>query len=77
MLSMQRDSARGSMQSDVKKHLVALMLSSEAAVRKQLSEALAIIAKADFPHLWPTLLPELVQQLQQGTEAVKVRLRLF
>jgi hypothetical protein len=39
------------------------MLSAPAPVRAQLSEALSIISAHDFPHAWPTLLPELVEKL--------------
>ena len=61
----------------MKRYLVVLMLKSEANVRKQLSEALAMIANADFPALWPGLLPELVSQLQSGSLPVKVCDRAF
>lgn len=47
----------------IKKHLVALMVNSPAKVQAQLSQALAIISKEDFPHQWGSLLPELVQSM--------------
>jgi exportin-2 (importin alpha re-exporter) len=36
------------------------MLSTPVSVQRQLTEALAIISKHDFPQNWPSLLPELV-----------------
>jgi hypothetical protein len=42
------------------------MLDSELQLRKQLSEALTVIARTDFNEKWGTLLPELVQNLQSG-----------
>lgn len=47
----------------VKAHLVELMLNSPKAVQSQLSQALAIVSKADFPSKWQSLLPELVSKL--------------
>ncbi|XRB01695.1 exportin-2 [Pycnococcus provasolii] len=38
-------------------------------VQAQISEALAIISKHDFPHRWSTLLPELVANLNKPTDA--------
>ena len=39
------------------------MLSAPPVVRAQLSEALVVIGKHDFPAAWPELLPDLVQRL--------------
>lgn len=47
----------------VKSVLVRLMSTSAPDVQRQLSEAVSIIAKHDFPHNWQNLLPELVGQL--------------
>eukprot|EP01033_Poteriospumella_lacustris_P003053 gene3054-2234_t len=47
----------------VKSVLVRLMTTSAPDVQRQLSEAVSIIAKHDFPHNWQNLLPELVGQL--------------
>lgn len=41
----------------IKKHLAELMLRSPKLVQTQLSHALAIVSKADFPKNWPELLP--------------------
>ncbi|XWS32030.1 hypothetical protein CRYUN_Cryun23aG0126000 [Craigia yunnanensis] len=45
------------------------MLSSSPRIQSQLSEALAVIGKHDFPKLWPTLLPELVSNLQKAAQS--------
>ena len=45
------------------------MLSAPPAVRAQLSEALAVIGKYDFPSRWPELLPDLVARLQRANSA--------
>jgi exportin-2 (importin alpha re-exporter) len=50
----------------IKQNLVALMLSAPPAIQPQLSHALGIISKSDFPEQWPSLLPELVAQMQSG-----------
>eukprot|EP00462_Mataza_sp_D1_P023236 CAMPEP_0175130734 /NCGR_PEP_ID=MMETSP0087-20121206/6161_1 /TAXON_ID=136419 /ORGANISM="Unknown Unknown, Strain D1" /LENGTH=952 /DNA_ID=CAMNT_0016412965 /DNA_START=72 /DNA_END=2930 /DNA_ORIENTATION=+ len=47
----------------VKSHIVELMLNSPKQVQLQLSQALAIVSKADFPSKWNSLLPELVSKL--------------
>ena len=54
-----------------------LLVAAGGAVRRQLSEALATIAAADFPARWPQLLPALVEQLRQGSLAVKARPRVL
>ncbi|KAK9279305.1 hypothetical protein L1049_012984 [Liquidambar formosana] len=48
--------------------IVPLMLSSSPRIQSQLSEALAVIGKHDFPQSWPTLLPELVSNLRQASD---------
>ena len=45
------------------------MLSSTPKIQSQLSEALALIGKHDFPKSWPTLLPELIVELQKASQA--------
>lgn len=52
-----------SLQTQIKALITTLMLSAAPLVRAQLGEALALISDHDFPAQWPTLLPELVQQL--------------
>ncbi|KAE7999346.1 hypothetical protein FH972_003788 [Carpinus fangiana] len=53
----------------IKALIVPLMLSSTPKIQSQLSEALALIGKHDFPKLWPALLPELVASLQTASQA--------
>ncbi|KAK1583226.1 hypothetical protein Q3G72_022000 [Acer saccharum] len=49
----------------IKALIVTRMLSSSTPrIQSQLSEALAVIGKHDFPKSWPTLLPELVSKLR-------------
>lgn len=47
----------------IKNGIVAMMTTSASDVQKQLSEAVSIISKHDFPHNWSNLLPELVSKL--------------
>ncbi|CAI9101110.1 OLC1v1038364C1 [Oldenlandia corymbosa var. corymbosa] len=49
----------------IKALIVSLMVNSSPRIQAQLSEALAVIGKHDFPQLWPTLLPELVDSLDR------------
>ncbi|XVE73690.1 hypothetical protein DITRI_Ditri11bG0139400 [Diplodiscus trichospermus] len=53
----------------IKTLIVSLMLSSSPRIQSQLGEALAIIGKHDFPKSWPTLLPELVSNLQKAGQS--------
>ncbi|ESQ39297.1 hypothetical protein EUTSA_v10001293mg [Eutrema salsugineum] len=53
----------------IKTLIVSLMLSSSPRIQSQLSEALAIIGKHDFPRSWPALLPELTSSLQKAALA--------
>ncbi|KAI3439892.1 F-box domain-containing protein [Psidium guajava] len=53
----------------IKALIVRLMLSSSARIQSQLSEALAVISKHDFPKLWPALLPDLVSNVQKASQA--------
>ncbi|XP_022924701.1 exportin-2-like [Cucurbita moschata] len=53
----------------IKALIVPLMLSSTQRIQSQLSEALALISKHDFPKSWPSLLPELVVSLQKASQA--------
>ncbi|KAH7519468.1 exportin-2 [Ziziphus jujuba] len=53
----------------IKALIVSLMLSATPRIQSQLSEALAIIGKHDFPKSWPGLLPELVSSLQKASQA--------
>ncbi|KAM7274872.1 hypothetical protein ACFE04_016738 [Oxalis oulophora] len=53
----------------IKTLIVRLMLSSSPRIQSQLSEALAVISKHDFPKKWPGLLPELVNNLRNASLA--------
>ncbi|XP_027115455.2 exportin-2 [Coffea arabica] len=49
----------------IKTLVVSLMVNSSPRIQSQLSEALAVIGKHDFPKAWPTLLPELVASVDK------------
>lgn len=49
----------------VRNRLIGTMLSVTGPLQQQLSEAIGIIWKEDFPHKWPTLIPDLVQRMAQ------------
>ena len=53
-------------QEQIKGLITSLMLSTPVPVRSQLSEALTIIGRHDFPAKWMTLLPELLERLKTG-----------
>ncbi|KAH7578062.1 hypothetical protein ACOSQ2_000824 [Xanthoceras sorbifolium] len=53
----------------IKALIVTLMLSSTPRIQSQLSEALAVIGKHDFPKSWPTLLPELIANLRKASQS--------
>ncbi|XP_059634392.1 exportin-2 [Cornus florida] len=53
----------------IKALIVPLMLSCTTRIQSQLSEALTVISKHDFPKAWPALLPELVSSLSRASEA--------
>ncbi|XP_021762100.1 exportin-2-like [Chenopodium quinoa] len=50
----------------IKEHIVSLMLESTPRIQSQLSEALVVIGKHDFPRQWTELLPMLNSRLQQA-----------
>ncbi|CAM9100747.1 unnamed protein product, partial [Ectocarpus fasciculatus] len=50
----------------IKNHLVALMCTTPPDVQRQLAEAISLVAKADFPQQWTSLLPQLVEKLQEN-----------
>eukprot|EP00892_Ulva_mutabilis_P007603 jgi/Ulvmu1/5214/UM022_0007.1 len=56
----------------IKQFLFTVVLTSSSAIRKQLNEALSLIAASDFPHRWQALLPELVQSLGPGSPGTKI-----
>ena len=50
----------------IKSSIVDLMLHSPSQYQKQLSEAISIIGREDFPEKWKNLLPEMVQKFQSN-----------
>uniref|UniRef100_A0A668U0J5 Exportin-2 n=1 Tax=Oreochromis aureus TaxID=47969 RepID=A0A668U0J5_OREAU len=50
----------------VKANIVNLMLSSPEQIQKQLSDAISIIGREDFPQKWPDLLTEMVARFRSG-----------
>lgn len=50
----------------IKGLIVSLMLRSPEQVQRQLSDAISIIGKEDFPEKWPNLLPEMIAHFQSG-----------
>ncbi|KAL7083111.1 hypothetical protein ACP275_14G141700 [Erythranthe tilingii] len=53
----------------IKSLIVTLMVNSSPKIQAQLSEALTIIGKHDFPKAWQTLLPEVVATLDKLSQA--------
>lgn len=51
---------------EIKRHIVGLMLKSPEQVQKQLSDAISIIGREDFPSKWPDLISEMVGKFQTG-----------
>ena len=47
----------------VKSNIISLMIQVPLQPRKQLGEAVAIIANSDFPDRWPDLIPDIVSKL--------------
>uniref|UniRef100_A0A6I8MZ53 Exportin-2 n=1 Tax=Ornithorhynchus anatinus TaxID=9258 RepID=A0A6I8MZ53_ORNAN len=50
----------------IKANIVHLMLSSPEQIQKQLSDAISIIGREDFPQKWPDLLTEMVNRFRSG-----------
>lgn len=50
----------------IKQFIVTLMLKSSPAIQKQLSDAVSIIGKYDFPDKWPQLIDEMVEKFASG-----------
>ncbi|XP_030384597.1 exportin-2 [Scaptodrosophila lebanonensis] len=50
----------------IKTLIVSLMLHSPTALQKQLSDAVSIIGKHDFPKKWPQLIDEMVEKFASG-----------
>lgn len=50
----------------VKREIVDLMLRSSEGVQRQLSQAISIIGKSDFPHQWSDLIPYMAEKFKSG-----------
>ncbi len=50
----------------IKTSITELMLTSPEQIQRQLSDAISIVSKEDFPEKWPDLLPALVEKLKSG-----------
>lgn len=50
----------------IKENIVNIMVMSPEAIQKQLSDAVAIIGKYDFPVKWPHLINQMVEKFQTG-----------
>ncbi|XP_003485641.1 exportin-2 [Bombus impatiens] len=50
----------------IKKLIVNLMLHSPDSVQKQLSDAVSIVGKYDFPNKWPELIDQMVEKFNTG-----------
>ncbi|CAH9089378.1 unnamed protein product [Cuscuta epithymum] len=53
----------------IKGLIVSLMVNASPRIQSQLSEALTVIGKHDFPKAWPSLLPQLVLSLDKLSQA--------
>jgi exportin-2 (importin alpha re-exporter) len=51
----------------IKQHIVDLMTRSPEHIQAQLSDAITVIGKCDFPDQWPNLLDTLVKQFHQDS----------
>lgn len=54
----------------VKRVIVDMMLVSPEAVQKQLSDAVSIIGRTDFPEKWPNLISDMVEKFASGMKLV-------
>lgn len=50
----------------IKKLIINLMLHSPESIQKQLSDAVSIIGKYDFPNKWPELIDQMVEKFNTG-----------
>ena len=50
----------------IKKHIVNLMLKAPEGIQKQLSDAITIIGREDFPQKWSELIQEMVEKFKSG-----------
>lgn len=64
------DKIRGEDRVWIKQNIVELMLTSPEQIQLQLSDAISIVSKEDFPEKWTDLLPSLVERLKTGDFSV-------
>lgn len=50
----------------IKKNIVGLMLKTPESIQRQLSDAITIVGREDFPHNWQGLLQEMVEHFKSG-----------
>ena len=50
----------------VKRLIVNLMLKSPESIQRQLSDAISVIGREDFPKKWPDLLNEMIEKFGSG-----------
>jgi len=50
----------------IKQQIVNLMLKSPENIQRQLSDAISVIGREDFPSKWPTLMHDLVEKFKCG-----------
>lgn len=60
------DKISASDRATVKQLIVGLMLKSPDQIQKQLSDAISIIGREDFPEKWPDLLSEMISKFQSS-----------
>ncbi|CAH2246370.1 jg27637 [Pararge aegeria aegeria] len=60
------DRIHASDRATIKTLIVSLMLKSPVGVQRQLSDAVSIIGKSDFPEKWPGLISEMVEKFGTG-----------
>lgn len=51
---------------NIKASIIELMLTSPEQIQRQLSDAISIISKEDFPSKWQNLLTDMVQKFNTG-----------
>ncbi|XP_076259837.1 chromosome segregation 1 [Rhynchophorus ferrugineus] len=66
----QADRIHGSDRASIKSLIVTIMLSAPDSIQKQLSDAISIIGKTDFPTKWPELITEMVDKFATGNFTV-------
>nr|CAI5867494.1 unnamed protein product [Callosobruchus analis] len=62
----QQDRIHAQDRAAIKNLIVTLMLTSPESIQKQLSDAISIIGKTDFPLKWPELITQMVEKFSTG-----------